>query len=209
MCIYGMEGPGGYQLFGRTIQVWNSYLQSPEFRDSQPWLLRFFDQIRFFPVTPAELTEWRRDFPYGRRDLKIETELFRLRDYQRFLVENQASIEAFRARRQAAFESEREEWARAGKADGENTIPDSPSIPEPVRVPEGAELVEAPLGGNVWKVHVRAGDSIEKGAIIAAIEAMKTECAVPSPGTGIVRAVYIQERQQITPGMPIIALEPS
>ncbi|MFG3756750.1 carboxyltransferase domain-containing protein, partial [Klebsiella pneumoniae] len=21
MCIYGMEGPGGYQLFGRTIQV--------------------------------------------------------------------------------------------------------------------------------------------------------------------------------------------
>ena len=24
MCIYGMEGPGGYQLFGRTIQVWNT-----------------------------------------------------------------------------------------------------------------------------------------------------------------------------------------
>ncbi|MGK9872203.1 carboxyltransferase domain-containing protein, partial [Salmonella enterica subsp. enterica] len=23
MCIYGMEGPGGYQLFGRTVQVWN------------------------------------------------------------------------------------------------------------------------------------------------------------------------------------------
>ncbi len=209
MCIYGMEGPGGYQLFGRTIQVWNSYLQSPEFRDSQPWLLRFFDQIRFFPVTPAELTEWRRDFPYGRRALKIETELFRLRDYQRFLDENRESIEAFRARRQAAFESEREEWARAGRADGENTLPDSASVPEPVHVPEGAELVEAPLGGNVWKVHVCAGDSIEKGSIIAAIEAMKTECAVPSPGTGIVRAVYIQERQQITPGMPIIALEPS
>ena len=24
MCIYGMEGPGGYQLFGRTIQMWNT-----------------------------------------------------------------------------------------------------------------------------------------------------------------------------------------
>src|SRR5215469_7177685 len=58
LCIYGMEGPGGYQLFGRTIQVWNSYRQ-----DAQPWLLRFFDQIRFFPVTHSELTEWRRDFP--------------------------------------------------------------------------------------------------------------------------------------------------
>ena len=209
MCIYGMEGPGGYQLFGRTIQVWNSYMQSPEFRDSQPWLLRFFDQIRFFPVTPAELEEWRRDFPHGRRTLQTETELFRLRDYQRFLDENQASIEAFRSRRQAAFESEREAWARAGKAAGENTFSDSTSTPEPIDVPQGAELVEAPLGGQVWKVHVSAGDRIEKGSVIAAIEAMKTECEVPSPETGIVRAVYIQERQQITPGMPIIALESS
>jgi urea carboxylase len=28
MCVYGMEGPGGYQLFGRTIQVWNTYRQT-------------------------------------------------------------------------------------------------------------------------------------------------------------------------------------
>ncbi len=48
LCVYGMEGPGGYQLFGRTIQVWNSYRRSGEFLE-QPWLLRFFDQIRFFP----------------------------------------------------------------------------------------------------------------------------------------------------------------
>jgi urea carboxylase len=209
MCIYGMEGPGGYQLFGRTIQVWNSYLQSPEFRDSQPWLLRFFDQIRFFPVTPAQLNEWRRDFPYGRRTLKIETEIFRLRDYQCFLDEHRASIEAFRSRRQAAFETEREEWVRAGKLADETPFTDRASNSDPIQVPEGAELVETPLGGNVWKVHVCAGDSIEKGAVIAAIEAMKTECEVPSPETGIVRAVYIQERQQITPGTPLIALEPS
>jgi len=23
MCVYGMEGPGGYQFVGRTVQVWN------------------------------------------------------------------------------------------------------------------------------------------------------------------------------------------
>jgi urea carboxylase len=207
MCIYGMEGPGGYQLFGRTIQVWSSYLQSPEFRDSQPWLLRFFDQIRFFPVTPAELTEWRRDFPYGRRTLEVQTELFRLRDYQGFLDENRASIAAFQSSRQAAFDSEREEWARRELA-VDSTLSEAPSIAEPIEAPGGTELVEAPLGGNVWRVHVRPGDRIEKGAIIAAIEAMKTECQVPSPGTGIVRAVYIQERQHVTPGTPIIALEP-
>jgi urea carboxylase len=208
MCIYGMEGPGGYQLFGRTIQVWNSYLQSPEFRDSQPWLLRFFDQIRFFPVTPSQLQQWRLDFPHGRRKLEIEPGLFRLRDYQRFLAANQASIAEFRARRQAAFETERDAWARAGQLAAEGALPDTASPVEPINAPEGAELVEAPLGGNVWKVHVRTGETIEKGSIIAAIEAMKTECDVPSPATGIVRAVYVQERQQIMPGMPIIALEP-
>jgi urea carboxylase len=171
-------------------------------------LLRFFDQIRFFPVTAAQLDEWRRDFPYGRRQLEIETGIFRLRDYQRFLDENGASIEEFRARRQAAFEREREEWARAGKLTPESALPDTEVATEPIQVPDGAELVEAPLGGNLWKVHVSAGQTIEKGSVIAAIEAMKTECQVSSPATGIVRAVYVQERQPITPGTPIIALEP-
>ena len=57
------------------------------------------------------------------------------------------------------------------------------------------------------RVHVKAGDTIEKGAVIAAIEAMKTECSVPSPVAGIVRAVYIREKQPISPGTPMIALE--
>jgi len=204
-----MEGPGGYQLFGRTIQVWNSYLQSPQFHDAKPWLLRFFDQIRFFPVTAAELTAWRRDFPFGRRSLRIETEMFRLRDHQRFLQENRAGIESFQTSRQAAFDLEREEWARRGEVALDDAVTATTPVTELVDVPEGAELVEAPLGGNVWKVHVQAGDSIEKGSVIAAIEAMKTECNVPSPASGIVRAVYIRERQHVAPGMPIIALEPS
>ena len=110
LCIYGMEGPGGYQLFGRTVQVWNSFPRSPEFLE-HPWLLRFFDQIRFFPVSHAELTDWRRDFPYGRRPLRVEAETFRLTDYQRFLEAEHSSIEAFQATRRAAFDAEREEWA--------------------------------------------------------------------------------------------------
>ncbi len=207
MCIYGMEGPGGYQLFGRTIQVWNSYCCSPAFTDEKPWLLRFFDQIRFFPVTHAELTEWRRDFPFGRRELKIEHEIFRLRDYRQFLSEHRDDIEAFQATRQGAFNAEREEWARSGELTRAAPSGDPAATRNPIEAPQGSELIEAPLGGSVWKVHVRPGERIEKGSIIAAIEAMKTECTVPSPYAGIVRAVYVAERQAITPGMPIIALE--
>ncbi len=25
LCVYGMEGPGGYQFVGRTCQMWNTY----------------------------------------------------------------------------------------------------------------------------------------------------------------------------------------
>ncbi len=35
MCVYGMEGPGGYQLFGRTIQMWNTHRQTPPFAGGQ------------------------------------------------------------------------------------------------------------------------------------------------------------------------------
>ena len=207
LCIYGMEGPGGYQLFGRTVQVWNSYPRSVEFRE-HPWLLRFFDQIRFFPVSHAELADWRRDFPYGRRPLRIETETFRLSDYRRFLNAEQAGIEAFQTKRQAAFDAEREAWARRSESVSNLSLPEAVPIPDATVIPQGAELIEAPLGGNVWRIKVRQGDRVEKGTVIAAIEAMKTECSVPSPSGGVVRAIYIQEGQAIAPGMPLIAVEP-
>ncbi|MEY2570118.1 MAG: urea carboxylase, partial [Acidimicrobiaceae bacterium] len=35
LCIYGMEGPGGYQLVGRTVPVWNRFHRTREFE--QPW----------------------------------------------------------------------------------------------------------------------------------------------------------------------------
>ena len=31
LCVYGKEGPGGYQLFGRTIQMRNSWCTTREF----------------------------------------------------------------------------------------------------------------------------------------------------------------------------------
>jgi len=117
-------------------------------------------------------------------------------------------IEAFQTKRQAAFDAEREAWARRSESVSNLSLPEAVPIPDATVIPQGAELIEAPLGGNVWRIKVRQGDRVEKGTVIAAIEAMKTECEVPSPATGIVRAVYVQERQPITPGTPIIALEP-
>jgi urea carboxylase len=209
LCIYGMEGPGGYQLFGRTLQVWNTWQQTQAFTEGKPWLLRFFDQIRFFPVSHAELTEWRRDFPLGRRDVRIETETFSLAAYRHFLHSNAPAIEQFQNRRQQAFEIEREAWVRNKEFSRIEELLQEPeqTVGAATAVPQGSEVLEAPLGGNVWKVNVRPGDRVARGTVIAVIEAMKMECDVPAPQAGIVRAVYVQPRQAINPGAAIIALE--
>jgi urea carboxylase len=209
LCVYGMEGPGGYQLFGRTIQVWNTWRQTADFTGGKPWLLRFFDQIRFFPVSHEELTEWRRDFPLGRRELQIETETFRLKDYRAFLAANQAGIDAFQTRREAAFQRERAAWEASGEFARVEALSEGPAAggdEVPVIAPDGSELVEAPLGGSLWKMLVKPGDRVEKGSVIAIIEAMKAECDVPSPASGVVTGVYARESQAIAPGAALIAL---
>lgn len=207
MCIYGMEGPGGYQLFGRTIQVWNTHRQTDVFVEGKPWLLRFFDQIRFYPVSAEELAEWRRDFPSGRRSIRIEPSEFRLADYRAFLAENADAIAAFEAHRQDAFDEERAEWQRSGEFDRITSLTEADAAePDVIDVPEGADLVETPFGGSIWKLLVEVGDEVKAGDTIAVIEAMKMECAVQSPFTGTVAAIYVQERQALQPGAPVLAL---
>jgi urea carboxylase len=43
MCINEMDGAGGYQLFGRTVQVWKTSRQTNAFTEDKPGLLRLFD----------------------------------------------------------------------------------------------------------------------------------------------------------------------
>jgi urea carboxylase len=211
MCIYGMEGPGGYQLFGRTIQIWNSWRETASFAEGKPWLLRFFDQIRFFPVTADELVEWRRDFPLGRRDIRIEDTVFRLSEYRRFLADNAAAIGRFETTRRAAFDAERDDWQRKGEFDRVVALAQgADEAPEigPIILPEGCDCVDAPFGGTIWNIHVSVGDLVREGETLAIVEAMKTESAVASPFSGRVKAIYINDRQPVSAGMPLFAIEP-
>ncbi|MCC6539517.1 MAG: urea carboxylase, partial [Bryobacterales bacterium] len=117
LCVYGMEGPGGYQFVGRTVQVWNTYRSTPDFVPGTPWLLRFFDQIRFYPVSAAELSEMRDAFPHGKFTLKTEETSFSLRAYHQFLESIAGEAAAFKSAQQAAFLAERERWSAAGQAE--------------------------------------------------------------------------------------------
>jgi urea carboxylase len=121
LCVYGMEGPGGYQFVGRTVQMWNRWRDARQgardFEPGKPWLLRFFDQLRFYPVGADELLKLRDDFIAGRTHLRIEEGSFKLADYQRYLSDNGPAITEFKTRQQAAFEDERERWRVAGVAE--------------------------------------------------------------------------------------------
>ncbi|MBH0776220.1 5-oxoprolinase/urea amidolyase family protein [Nocardia sp. NEAU-351] len=109
LCVYGMEGPGGYQFVGRTTQVWNHRATE------SPWLLRYFDRIRWYPVEADELLDMRADFAAGAVEVRAEDGEFRLADYRRFLDENHSAIEEFRTVQARAFAAERESWRMAGE----------------------------------------------------------------------------------------------
>jgi len=109
LCVYGMEGPGGYQLVGRTTQVWNP----GRIAEGTPWLLRCFDQLRFFPVGAEELEHRRAALLAGELEPETEPTSFRLADHIQFVQENAGTIATFRRRQQAAFGAERDAWQLA------------------------------------------------------------------------------------------------
>lgn len=117
LCIYGMEGPGGYQFVGRTTQIWNHRhpLPSAAFEPEHPWLLRFFDRISWYPVSAAELLDLRADMAAGRGQVQIAPGEFSLAKHEEFLTANAASIGAARARMEAARAEERARWEAAGE----------------------------------------------------------------------------------------------
>ncbi|HEX7952363.1 MAG TPA: carboxyltransferase domain-containing protein, partial [Burkholderiales bacterium] len=208
LCVYGMEGPGGYQFVGRTLQMWNRYKQTDAFTAGKPWLLRFFDQIRFVPVSERELLKIREDFPLGRYRLKIEEAEFSLRDYNVFLARNAASIDAFKAGQQAAFEAERERWRATGQAEyaSDAGVAQAAADSE-LDLPPNGRAVATHLAGNVWKIAVKPGDTVAQGDALVIVESMKMEFPVAAPCAGKVVQVFCREGAQVSAGQELVILE--
>lgn len=206
MCIYGMEGPGGYQLFGRTCQVWNTYRITPEFTEEAPWLLRFFDQIRFYPVSDDELLAFREDFLEGRTGLKIEKTTFRLKDYISYLADHAEEIGAFKARQQQAFEDERARWQASDQDGDADTDTANTGIEDQDELPANCTSIDSPVPGSVWKIAVKPGTKVSEGDTLIVVESMKMEMTVAAPFSGFVREVRCIEGRSVTLGQPLIIL---
>jgi urea carboxylase len=199
LCIYGMEGPGGYQFVGRTVQVWNSWHGG-----DRPWCLRFFDRISWYPVSADELLELRAQSSSGQLRLDTTDGTFKLAEYQKFLADNADGIAGFRATQAAAFEAERRAWAAAGEFDPKPEPVTRP--PKRVEAPPGGHVVEAPFAATVWRVDVAAGERVEDAQSLVTLEAMKTEARIPAPAGGEVVEVLVSPGDQVAPGTPLVVL---
>jgi len=205
MCVYGMEGPGGYQFVGRTLQMWNKYHKTKEF--GQPWLLRFFDQIKFYEVSAKELVTIRKDFPKGRYSIDIEETRFNLKEYLDFLQENEAEIQSFTQKREKAFDEELQRWIESGQINFESGQDLASNTGEEDALPENCVAIESPVAGNVWKMLVKPGDIIEENQPMVILESMKMEIEIVAPHAGTVYAVNRSEGSQVNTGQPLLILE--
>ena len=119
LCIYGMEGPGGYQFVGRTTQVWSRWQQRGAVRAGHAVAAALLRPDQVVPGrAPRNCSTCAPTWPPGRlRAARSRTATFSLAEHERFLAENADSIAAFRARQGAAFAAEREAWEAAGEFD--------------------------------------------------------------------------------------------
>ncbi len=204
MCVYGMEGPGGYQFVGRTLQMWNRYKQTREF--TKPWLLRFFDKIRFYEVSHDELTNIREHFPHGQYPIRIEEDTFNLDEYERFLSDNAEGISAFQTHRQRAFQTELEDWKAKGLLRFES---DTGAIEESDEraLEDGEFAVESHVSGNVWQVLVEPGQAVKAGQPLMVLESMKMEIEVTAHKDGTVVEPLKEAGKGVAPGQMLVVLK--
>ena len=200
LCVYGMEGPGGYQFVGRTIQMWNTWRQTRDFAPGSPWLLRFFDQLRFYPVSAAELTEFREAFPHGDFQLNIEETEFSMSAYQDFLAGISEETEAFQNKRKKAFNEERSRWQR-GEA--------PPPPPDPTtshKHANGSVPVCATATASVARMLIQSGQTVKAGDSLLVLASASADVIVMAPSDGVIDEISCAPGDAVNAGQNLMKL---
>lgn len=76
-----------------------------------------------------------------------------------------------------------------------------------VKASEGQEVVEAPMPGNIWKILVAEGDSVNEGDVLLILEAMKMENEIVAPRSGKVASINTTEGSTVNAGDSLVVLD--
>ncbi len=71
----------------------------------------------------------------------------------------------------------------------------------------GPDILPSPLQGNMWKVLVKQGDTVQEGQLLCIIEAMKMENEITAHKSGVIAELPIAEGAPIAAGAPIATIK--
>jgi acetyl-CoA carboxylase biotin carboxyl carrier protein len=67
--------------------------------------------------------------------------------------------------------------------------------------------IAAHITGNVWKIEVAVGDTVEDGDTVVILESMKMEIPVEAEDDGTVKEIRCEEGQSVSEGDVLVVLE--
>ena len=70
-----------------------------------------------------------------------------------------------------------------------------------------AEEIKASMAGNVWKIQVNEGDTVENGQDVVILESMKMEIPIAAEEDGLVTEVVVSEGDFVNEGDVLIRIE--
>jgi allophanate hydrolase subunit 1 len=103
LAIYPVPSPGGYQLIGRTIPIYDAQQRNPAFADD-PILMKPGDRVTFTRCTDDELVALREQVYDGSYRYQIEDGVLNVGEYLAGLKAIAPEADAFRRRQQEAAE---------------------------------------------------------------------------------------------------------
>lgn len=71
---------------------------------------------------------------------------------------------------------------------------------------ESGTIINAPLGGNIFKVEFNPGDTANEEDAVIILEAMKMETAIKPPHAGKIKKIFVSQGDKVNPGDPLFEI---
>ncbi|MDH5357977.1 MAG: sodium-extruding oxaloacetate decarboxylase subunit alpha [Gammaproteobacteria bacterium] len=83
------------------------------------------------------------------------------------------------------------------------TVQQSSTPAEPA---SGGEAVTAPLAGNIWKVEVNVGQTVQEGDVLIILEAMKMETQIVASKSGVITSISVKPGDAVKVGDHLVSI---
>ncbi len=83
-----------------------------------------------------------------------------------------------------------------------NEIASSPSV-----AAGPGTVIEAPLGGNIFRTIVSEGEAVDVDTTVLILEAMKMETEIKAPSAGVIGKIFVKPGDTVKPGNPLFEIK--